>query len=276
MTPQRGTVEELTSRIRRKRAHSGQNVNALSLPLILRANPPAITRCPRLGLLSDVIPAAKTRAAASMEKQLESTPFDVESCEGFSIYGDAGVFSGMHRDFLGGTWLRNIFGMKLWWFVPWTSMTDVEKEDFQDKGYRWNPGSKARALLIKPDQVLVMPSPLPHAVLTVENCLMEGGMFWDRENITGTLENLQYTMKNWSTTNELPPFQLPDIIDELERMTKGHRSIRAIIDHLRTLGCQCRGICSSRCKCRSTRCTRWCTDHPTLPLNMACMLEAGE
>lgn len=81
-------------------------------------------------------------------------------------------------DALGGTWLRNLFGWKLWFIVPESNISEEDWKVFGKEGHHWNPGSKARGILLRPSDVffMLLGMCVIHAVFTLETCLMEGGI----------------------------------------------------------------------------------------------------
>jgi hypothetical protein len=71
---------------------------------------------------------------------------------------------------------------------------------------------------LEKNDVLLMPPGLRvlHAVFTLEDSLMEGGMMWDEYNIPQLLDELLWVGQNQSCTNEAIAYQLPGIIDSLK------------------------------------------------------------
>lgn len=155
--------------------------NFLDLDSVSNAIKPALTRIPRFRLLDRLVRGAKANYSGRSGKKLFLTPFDVGSCQSFEILGLPGAFSGAHMDALGGTWLRNLFGTKLWMIVPQGLMSDQDWVEFGEEGPGWNPGTKSRAIILRTGDVFYMPPGIRviHAVLTLETCLMDGGMLWD-------------------------------------------------------------------------------------------------
>ena len=75
-------------------------------------------------MLDTLVRGVKAKYVGRIGKKTYLTPFDVGSCQSFEILGLRGAFSGAHMDALGGTWLRNLFGTKLWIIVPKQLITD--------------------------------------------------------------------------------------------------------------------------------------------------------
>jgi hypothetical protein len=222
-----------------------------------------------------------------------SAPFDVSDSLSFNILGLEGAFSGPHMDALGGTWVRNLCGIKFWMVVREAEMSSADWADFYQSGSNWDPSGKERLIVLEPDDVLFMPPGLRiiHAVHTPQSSLMEGGMLWDELNLLETLSVLRDIGHHQTATNEPIPFQLPRIIVQLkelvatdpERFAKQHAdfaprfedAVRAI----ERLGCHCsRPTClPSQCTCQQEkrRCTSFCLKHAELPPNSdrTCMLE---
>ena len=250
--------------------------NLLNLPNLSHAIAPGLTRLPRFRLLDYLNHAAKSAYIATSGKQTFLTPFDMGASESFDIFGLSGAFSGAHVDFLGGTWLRNLFGTKVWMIVPERLMTEEDWTAFGKDGSMWDPQGKSRAIILQQGDVLFMPPGLRviHAVQTLDTCLMNGGMLWDDRAVAPLLRVLLWVGLHQDATNQAIPFQLGDIIFELERRLErsphsmNERSeIFEAIQQLRDLGCSCRHPCKdSLCSCylQRRRCTPLCKTHTSL------------
>lgn len=247
--------------------------NFLDLESSSNANKPGLTRLPRYRLLDNLVRGAKADYAGRTGKKTYLTPFDVGTSQSFEILGLRGAFSGAHMDALGGTWLRNLFGTKLWMIVPERLMTDQDWVDFSRAGSSWNPGTKSRAIILGPGDVFFMPpgTRVIHAVLTLETCLMDGGMLWDDLTLLPLLRTLHWIGRNQNATNEALPLQLGDVLNQLERVlgqaVSGSRfgdiaGLLEAIRDLRDLGCKCE-LCDEICPCsrEDRRCTPLCKDH---------------
>lgn len=75
-------------------------------------------------MLDTLVRGVKAKYVGRIGKKTYLTLFDVGSCQSFEILGLRGAFSRAHIDALGGTWLRNLFGTKLWIIVPKQLITD--------------------------------------------------------------------------------------------------------------------------------------------------------
>ena len=273
-------VDELLEGLR-----DGLPLNALSLDNLSKAIEPAFVRWPRYRLLRDLVVRLKARYQTNTAKQVRY--YDVASCEEFNILGGRGAFSGAHVDALNGTWLRNLFGTKLWFTVLNSSMDDKAWDDFAQHGPLWDASRRARAILLLPGDVFFIPPGLLliHAVLTIDPCGMQGGTLWDDRNISPILENLQWIGSNQLATNEPIPYQLPEIIQELESRMDEDRffnlgddsNFRSALRNLRDLGCVCSDNCRpNKCSCKKShrRCTPFCREHePTGDEEFPCMQE---
>jgi hypothetical protein len=250
--------------------------NLLNLSNLSRAIAPGLTRLSRFRLLDYLNHATKSAYIQTSGKQTFLTPFDMGASESFDIFGLSGAFSGGHVDFLGGTWLRNLFGVKVWMIVPERLMTEEDWSAFGKDGASWDPQGKSRAIILQQGDVFFMPPGLRviHAVHTLDTCLMNGGMLWDDRVVAPLLRVLRWIALHQESTNEAIPFQLGDILFELERRSKqsphfmDQRSeIFEAIKQLRELGCPCHHPCKdSICPCyqQKRRCTPLCETHTLL------------
>ena len=127
--------------------------NVLNLPNITATIQPSFLRMDRFQLLDLVIKWCKADYQRHMGKQVHLTTFDVGSCQSFNILGRPGAFSGPHVDNNGATWVRNLFGRKLWMFVPGSEMASEDWEQFAEDGDRWDPWSKCRGVVLEPGDV---------------------------------------------------------------------------------------------------------------------------
>lgn len=268
--------------------------NLLDLTDLSNAIKPSLTRLPRLRLLDYLTKSAKALATDRFGKQETLTPFDIAGSQSFEIFGFRGAFSGAHLDILGGTWLRNLFGIKLWMFVPENLMTDTDWSDFARDGPEWNPREKSRAIILKPGDVFVMPPGVRvvHAVHTLEACLMNGGMFWDEKTIVQTLNAIHWVCRNQTATNEPIPHQLSSILSQLEGLVLKYpssdvwcaeaSSVRCAMSQIRDLGCLCkttrRSCAITQCSCylEDRRCTQLCSSHAISENTPLCMWEPTE
>jgi hypothetical protein len=277
-------VDDFVNGIRTNRF---EGANAVNLRSLTNGHQPIFTMLPRFRLLQSLAGRVEGR---TLGKHMPSTPVDVASCTSFSMLGLAGAFSGPHLDNLCGTWVRNLDGAKFWMIIPLEAM-ESEWDTFAMSGCKWDPNGKQRLILLEQDDVLLLPPGLRvvHAVHSPVNCLMEGGMLWDELNIVQTLESVRWICRNQATTNEAIPYQLHDIIGELEKFVKEQpdrfrgkvpkatflRMFDDAVSSLKDIGCDCsQQDCDQSCECQQEgrRCTAWCTQHPQIgPLD--CMNE---
>jgi hypothetical protein len=221
------------------------------------------------------------RNAAGKEYNNQNERYaDMESCLKFCIYGERGAASSWHMDILNGTWVSCITGIKLWlvYTGPWT---EEVKAEFQSKGVNWKPPKDTiQIMVLTPGDTLIMRPgyPIIHAVVTLEDSLMMGGMMWASDNIACTMENIMYIMSDPGTTNEAVPAQFPEFVDELEVFLNEQgrdtddvdvKAVRALKAAAKPrLSCQCKKACHTKgngmCPCWSNGyakrvgCTCWC------------------
>jgi hypothetical protein len=253
-----------------------EGANAVNLRNLTGGHQPLFTMLSRFRLLHSLVRRAEGR---TLGKHVTSTLVDVASCTSFSMLGLAGAFSGPHLDNLCGTWVRNLDGAKFWMIIPQEAM-ESEWDAFAKSGCTWDPNGKQRLILLEQDDVLLLPPGLRvvHAVHSPINCLMEGGMLWDELNIVQTLESVRWICKNQATTDEAIPYQLHDIIVELDKYVKEQpdrfrgnvpkanflRMFGDAVSSLKDMGCDCsQQGCDQSCECQQEgrRCTAWCTQH---------------
>lgn len=149
---------------------------------------------------------------------------------------------------------------------------------FTDEGDNWVPESVV-AIVLEPGDTLIMPSAqlLPHAVLTLADSRMTGGMFMDALRILESIEKLLWISIRQSVSNEPIPLQLLRGWSHLRKLfydrnqsTTDQARFEKITGLLReNLSCQCTGTCGKSCltcRCSSSvvqdqRCTPWCRCH---------------
>jgi hypothetical protein len=169
-----------------------RGANLLDLEGITNAIKPGLTRVSRFRLLDYLNQRLKIGYTGDYGKKSMRTPYDIKSSQSFEIFGFSGAFSGAHLDVLGGTWLRNLFGVKLWIVVPERLMATADWAEFSRDGPSWNPRGKGHTIVLGPGDVFFMALGIRvvHSVLTLETCLMTGGMVWDELTILPTLQGL--------------------------------------------------------------------------------------
>ncbi|KAH7111854.1 hypothetical protein B0J11DRAFT_585782 [Dendryphion nanum] len=153
------------------------------------------------------------------EYSTDQTVKDLEACLRWLLFGYRGSYSPYHTDILNGTWGRVVSGGKLWLFYC-GDQDPANMEQYAKDGAKWAPpqGSVKGVFLRPGDTIMMRPGyPVIHAVLTIEDSLMMGGMVWPERKIASLMENLRFMLSNGLTSNELMPRQLPDILDRLRR-----------------------------------------------------------
>ena len=145
---------------------------------------------------------------------------DLQSCLKFGLFAQRGSFSGWHVDALNGTFVKCIAGIKAW-FIHQYPLSDAEKAEFAEKGRNWRPHpSRVRLILLRPGDILYMPAGelVPHAPVTVTDCLMRGGMLWDTLRMRDILSNIAWITENNDVTNEATAKQLVTCWPELRNI----------------------------------------------------------
>lgn len=239
-------------------------INLLNLDDIMRSPKPPFLRHDRFNL----IPLLHGRLHNDVGKPTTSPhPIDLFACSSFNLFAQRGAISGFHVDALNGTWVQVLAGLKAWTIVP--SPTPADLLAFARLGDKWpGPPGRVRTVLLGPGDVLVMPPGVlvPHAPVTVRDCLIQGGQFWDERAVVGVLKNVRgQTVGRPNTTNEPVPRQLPEILGALgeyvrdyperfvvEGMTEGEvgEVVGEVVGALLgEMPCACR-ICGRWCPCR--------------------------
>ncbi|KAF4547291.1 Hypothetical protein D9617_48g089520 [Elsinoe fawcettii] len=206
--------------------------NALDLGDLVRGDEPLFTRWLELTLLRSLI---DSRTGGSKSEKGEY--HDVLSCLGFNLVGTYASFSGAHVDALSGTWVRVLSGTKLW-FIP-NDMSESDWEAFRNLGPAWIPSKTCKIVILERNDVLVMRpgQRTVHAAMSLDLCVLQGGMFWDYDEVEGTLEDLIWLANNPITTNEELALQLPDVIERLiSRLEKWPDLFTARMDETRREG----------------------------------------
>jgi hypothetical protein len=237
-------------------------LNALSMPDYIGVRGPNFLTRDRFELLSTIC----WRAAPPGKSP------DLKECLRFNIFANEGAFSGAHCDIVSGTWVRPMFGTRLWMWVCPDDMTEQDWSDFIAQAHAWvPPRGKIHALWLTPGLTFVMPAGklIPHAVLTVEASAMVGGMFWDAECIASHLECFEIILRNPNISNEPPPFDFGCIIHALDLHIRDFQpqaytdDFKARIQAILGQRCNCKKICRrDQCPCSRAyrRCTPLCGD----------------
>ncbi|KAF9729794.1 hypothetical protein PMIN06_013030 [Paraphaeosphaeria minitans] len=117
---------------------------------------------------------------------------DLEACLKFLLYGERGSFSGYHMDVLNGTWVQCKTGLKLWRVCcgPWD---EAVQKRYAEDCLDWKPApATVQGILLRPGDTLIMRPgyPVIHAVLTIEDSFMTGGMIWPESSIAQVMTNI--------------------------------------------------------------------------------------
>jgi len=223
---------------------------------------------------------------------------DLEACLKFLLFGERGCFSSYHMDILNGTWVQCKTGLKLW-LIYCGEWDETVKSSYGEHGLEWRPApGSIQGILLRPGDTLIMRPgyPVIHAVLTIEDTFMTGGMIWSENRIGNIMANLEFILTNMDATNEQAPRQLPQILDRLDLHVKEHlvsargtgslfnyelselESVESLIRRLKELKlfqCECkdgcpytnnRGKIRTKCPCKAnglslvhhSGCTVWC------------------
>ena len=238
----------------------------------------------------------------SYKRVARARDVDVEECLRFVLAGKLGTFSGNHVDLLNGTWVRCLSGLKAW-FVYTGPFGEEERRAFADEGEGWTPAAgMMQLILLTPGDTLIMKPGVMcvHAPLSVTDCLMAGGMLWDKENLAMILDNVSWILQKQIVTNEPAGRQLPSIIETLiEWANKDGGYFGQALEEL--TGCleafkekmadylacwdMCRGRCGWNCPCVASRdatkqskergCTEWCHPVDFFESDRACIQKNG-
>ncbi|KAK3635520.1 hypothetical protein LTR56_014687 [Elasticomyces elasticus] len=176
-----------------------QAYNTLKIKPWANADKPLLTMLPRYSLLDVLHDRLRSPSIGA-----SSMPLDAAGHVSFDLLDFTGAFSGAHVGSLVGTWVRTLFGSRVWMFVPPLHMSDQDWEELARQGGTWDPTGKARAVLLEKDDVFFMPPGLlfPHAVFTAETSMMEGGMVWDEQNVLAILSGLHWIAEHQVFTDE--------------------------------------------------------------------------
>lgn len=257
-------------------------INLLNLKYFGQAPPtPRFLNLSRFNVLPSISShlEAEFSGAAIGGKRSRATAreVDLERSLIFSLFAQRGSFTGFHVDCPDGTWVCPEWGLKLWIFATSTDEADLVK--FAEEGDEWAPSNIA-AMVLEPGDVLIMPPAelVPHAVLTLEDSYMVGGMFMDAPRILDSIRKLSWIVTHPTVTNEPVPLQLLSGWRYLRNRFLSNNQSAAdrdkfddISEQLREqLSCQCQGPCRKRCSsCRCAyssaqgeRCTSWCHSGP--------------
>jgi hypothetical protein len=147
---------------------------------------------------------------------------DGNSCGQFELLGLPGTISSWHMDVIGMTWIQALSEHKAWCIVDCPDNEELW-DDFKEYGVGWKPklGTVKVIPLSAGDTLLMMPGKFnAHMPISFGDSYthMIGGQVWPRDpsHLKGLLRSLSYVIEhNDVVTNELPPRQLPALINSL-------------------------------------------------------------
>jgi hypothetical protein len=228
--------------------------------------------------------ATHNLAIAGKRKAEPDWLVDLESCLRFALLAERGALTLTHLDILNGTWATCLTGAKFWCLYQgeWDQET---RSAFASEGLWWTPEKgTVRGVYLGPGDTLIMRPGflIGHSVLTLDDCIMAGGMMWSMDDIGKIMGNLEYIMGHANVTNEHIPRQFPAVLETLLDLATAAsrpnspcsdadiRAMRSLRGKLKPiLSCQCGGGCHEKdCKClnlseqernlREPGCTTWC------------------
>ncbi|KAK6440729.1 hypothetical protein LTR95_003045 [Oleoguttula sp. CCFEE 5521] len=261
------SVDDLLAELRKRSPF----VNALSFQDLVEAVRPSLTRIPRFHFLSHLLEQSKANWHGEIAgNQTLRTPFDIDSCRGVNLVGGASAFSGANVDSLNGTWIRNLFGEKLWFIVPTTSMDPSDWKQFAQAGSSWDLKDKARAIILREGDTLLLPPGvlIIPAVSGTTTTSLQGAQLWDKLRMSDILQTIGWIGRGQKATHDPIAWQWKDMTP-LIRTNCPEAS--AAIDAIEKLACPCRhgkrkanqGCESSSCSSvlQGRRCTPICGEH---------------
>ncbi|KAJ3498767.1 hypothetical protein NLG97_g865 [Lecanicillium saksenae] len=221
--PDTRVVEEVISAIKGETRLCGDHpftmLDILSLP---RQSPiPKFLSPARFDVMKSIGSRVRTELSGSAGKPNIAIPTDLTSAISSTMFATRCAFTGMHRDVLP-SWVLSL-GTKAW-ILPAPGAKEV---DFEAQGEEWAPD--VRVLILEANDYLVMPSPTPHAVLTIDDSWMCAGMFIDLYNILAWMDSLIYAAEWGNTTNEPIPREL---------ISGWHHLQEFFIEHVKSLALQ--------------------------------------
>ncbi|KJX96127.1 hypothetical protein TI39_contig805g00003 [Zymoseptoria brevis] len=192
---------------------------SLKVESIIRADEPLLTRLPRFRLLQTLVGRAKCSAEGTSLQGLTNL---LDSLN-FTLYSHAGVFTSSPTDSLFGTWVRCLSGSAMWIISP--PLNKSSWQQYLAGEASWPRNAEARILLLKKDEVLLIPAGMriARAVFVPETCVMEGGSFWDECSIPEVINGLIWTKEHGAYREHAVFVQLPRLADELQAwVEEGH------------------------------------------------------
>ncbi|KAJ3499504.1 hypothetical protein NLG97_g293 [Lecanicillium saksenae] len=206
--PTKMPIEDVIAAIKGTKAlPGGLPFTLLDLELQAKVPPvPSFLDCRRFKVMDLISKRLKAEISGLGKMHTYGMLADLASSKASSIWSSDGGITLWHQDILPGyvyvPWQAAGQGFKAW-IVPARS---ANKADFEEQGEDWAP--EVRVLILEPGDCLIMPTPTPHAVLTVGNTWMHNGMFIDLHNITVWLGSLIRVARNPGIANEPIPMEL--------------------------------------------------------------------
>lgn len=234
--------------------HTYLPLNMLSLKRRLVANQamPSLVGNKRFRLMDDIldklqsgsimqhVSGKKSRAqlAGKTGHEVVYEHNDLSSSLEFALFGMRGTFSGPHVDAVGGTYAGVLEGEKGWPLI--IDATEEEKASFQEKGDLWIPApGRLKMVVLTAGDVLLMPPGVIciHAPLTIQSCLMVGGMIWDNNRVLDLMRGVEMLANHPQMSNEAFPRQFIPFLDALEEHIEDFQGdFTGDQDHSRNLG----------------------------------------
>ncbi|KAH9827777.1 histone-lysine n-methyltransferase ezh1 [Teratosphaeria destructans] len=192
--------------------HLLEATNLLDLPNVSRLAVPTFLHLDRFQEMRTRMHQHQTMVQKGTLLEKQDVTTTLQDCEEFNIFGSKGSFSSPHVDLLNGTWIRIVDGVKAWPFAVGLSTQDYRDwVDFNAQrelqvDLQWYPQGKVKMIVLKKGDVFFMPPGVVvvHAPVTLETCVAQGGMLWDRERVPQIRDNIRWTTSFHLVTNEDP------------------------------------------------------------------------
>jgi hypothetical protein len=133
--------------------------------------------------------------------QLDTEGIKLGSPQLFALLGQAGAISGIHEDFVGGTWIVVVEGEQDWYF---TENNEQNMQACSDEGHFGNVSryTKWCRVRLKAGQLWYMPPRTFHVVVKITNCLSIGGHVLFEEWLDIALIGVTECLKDPVLTND--------------------------------------------------------------------------
>ncbi|KAK4551270.1 hypothetical protein LTR86_011262 [Recurvomyces mirabilis] len=179
----------------------------------IRGHESILTRVPGY----DAGQTAMARARSQLTRYPAIGAVDVTGCLAFNHLATPGAFSGPRVTVLGKTWMRNTTGLQFCLFVPKVEMEESWPA-FENQGLDWRPCGKQRLIVLKRDDVLLLPEDFLYVFYSLETTVTMGGVLWDDRNIRAPLLSMRRAKQHPRSTNWRIPDGLPLVIDGLRTL----------------------------------------------------------